>query len=69
MSTSWLRHPDGTLCRRSAFGVVLGLVFLCVVAVGAAGYVSGPLYWGLYVAPVAVQVVLPSCRKHGPEAA
>ncbi|WP_268884177.1 hypothetical protein [Janibacter melonis] len=40
-----------------------------MVAVGAAGYVSGPLYWGLYVAPVAVQVVLPSCRKHGPEAA
>ncbi|WP_263596797.1 hypothetical protein [Janibacter melonis] len=34
-----------------------------MVAAGAAGYVSGPLYWGLYVAPVAVQVVLPSCRK------
>ncbi|GAA1256373.1 hypothetical protein GCM10009633_29990 [Janibacter melonis] len=69
MSTSLLRHPDGTLCRRRVLAVVLGLVFLSVVAAGAAGYVSGPLYWGLYVAPVAVQVVLPSCRKHGTEAA
>ena len=64
MSTPWIRHPDGTLCRRRVLGVVLGLVFLCVVGAGAAGYISGPPFWGLYVAPVAVEVVLPSCRKH-----
>lgn len=64
MSISWLRHPEGTLCRRRVLGVVLGPVFLCVVGAGAAGYISWPLYWGLHVAPVAVEVVLPSCGKH-----